>query len=513
MKILEPVDLLYHLRLGQNALLGGLDFTQKYMPYWYCGVENGKLSGFHHTGAWDRCHDVARAIHGLCTVEEVTGDRVEESILLDLTEHLFSLFDESDDLPGTINDDTGKRFVHLHNIRETIHALTALIRRGNDRAEYWGRRMVRKVLLALDEKGKIHLERLPGYIESYNHQPSQEGRAVDALVRYYRVSEDEAALELAILMTTYALENCFTVEGALTEEAGTHGHSINALVAGMLDLALLLNDAVMLRRLKKIFDVGLPRFNSSFGWSMESLNNFTPRGESNNTGDFLRAALLLGKAGYPDYFGNAERIIRGHLLPSQVLEVERFSDEPNTEDRLSNLASRIRGGFAFPAPNDLIEDPKKDSLMVYDITSGAVDGLCEAWRAIITEDNAGIHINLLFDFEVKGVRVKSYLSTKGQVDIENTTGRNIFVRIPRWVRSADVRLKAKGVEKARRFIGSYLLIPGRDGYQAITVEFPMRDARIVESIAFKQYTIDWRGDQIVAMLPPGEYMPMFPPCP
>ena len=526
---LEPVALLSRIRLGQNALLGGLDPTwftlvnpssQQHMPYWNCNFKNGDLAGFRHSGAWDRCHDVARAIHGLCMAEEVTGDSIEETVLSDLAEHLFALFDEADNLPGTHADDTGQRFINLHNVRETTHALAALIRRGDSRAGYWARRMVRMMRQALDETGKIHLDRLPKYedgrlrltVEGYTHQPSQEGRAVDALVRYYRVSGDEVALELAILMTDYALEYCFTPAGTLTEEAGTHGHSINALVAGMLDLALLLNDQQLFQKVKAVYDVGLPRFNSSFGWSMESLDRFTPRGESNNTGDILRAALLLGRAGFPTYFEHAERILRGHLLPSQVIDVEKFSDNPNVaEDHLRSLASRIRGGFAFPTPNDFLVQPDA-AIVVYDITSGAVDGLCEAWRAIITEDDAGIWINLLLSCETNGVSIKSYLSGEGRIEIENTSNRNVFVRIPQWVSPNEIHLKLNGAEHALSFIGSYLLVQGKEELQTISINFPMCKTRTVESIAYKRYTIDWVGNQIVAMSPPAEHLPIFPPC-
>ena len=39
----DPIDLLYHIRLGQNALLGMLNPTQKYLPYWNCRFENGDV--------------------------------------------------------------------------------------------------------------------------------------------------------------------------------------------------------------------------------------------------------------------------------------------------------------------------------------------------------------------------------------------------------------------------------------------------------------------------------------
>ena len=45
-----------------------------------------------------------------------------------------------------------------------------------------------------------------------------------------------------------------------------------------------------------------------------------------------RAALLLGRAGWPEYFEDAECILRGHLLPSQVIDVDDLPDEPDAAD-------------------------------------------------------------------------------------------------------------------------------------------------------------------------------------
>ena len=44
------------------------------------------------------------------------------------------------------------------------------------------------------------------------------------------------------------------------------------------------------------------------------------RGEANNTGDLIEAALLLGDAGYSRYFEDADRMLRNHLLASQVVD-------------------------------------------------------------------------------------------------------------------------------------------------------------------------------------------------
>jgi hypothetical protein len=245
---------------------------------------------------------------------------------------------------------------------------------------------------------------------------------------------------------------------------------------------------------------------------MESLHKFHPRGESNNTGDLLRAALLLGHAGWGDYFEDAERILRGHLLPSQAIDVDDLPDDPDeTDDSVHRRASRLRGGFSFPTPNDYLLHLDA-TIATYDITSGAVDGMCEALSSIITSDAAGVRINLLFSHEAEGVRLTSHLSRTGHLEIENRSGRPLLVRIPSWVDKKEVCLKVNGVESQKIFIQSYLLNAGNEIPSSSIITFPMREARTVESICFENYIIDWRGDQIIAMSPPAKHRPMFPPC-
>lgn len=529
MDCLEPVDLLQRIRLGQSALINLLDPTERHLPYWNAVYANGDLVSLRGHGEWERCHDVPRAIHALSMAEEVTGDRVDPQVFDDLAGHLHDLFREDDNLPGAPADDTGERRVHLHNIREVTHALTALMKRGDARAGTQARAMVRVLLCAMDRDGRIDMERLPATCResgAYTWQPHQEGRAVDALVRYYRLSHDAAAVELSDLMVKYALNHCFTASGTLTEDAGTHGHSITALIAGMADFALLTSDAALLERVKTIYDIGLPRFNSSFGWSMECLSKyeFAPHdpsdelhgsiyyGESNNTGDLLRAALLLGRGGFAQYFGIAERILRSHLLPSQLLDVAGMSDDPEAkDDRRRSLATRVRGSFAFPTPNELLLSAD-GALAVYDITSGAVDGLCAAWHAACAEDSLGLKVNLLFDRDHEGLRIGSALPREGRIAMTRTAARNVWVRIPEWASKDQVTLQVDGVGRPPSFLTSFLIVPAEAQTQTIDIGFPVRQMRNVESIAYKRFTIDWRGDQIVAMSPGGRFLPMFPPC-
>lgn len=92
-------------------------------------------------------------------IEDATGELTEEAVFNDLTDYLFALFDDADDLPGFPGSENQERFIELHDLRKVTLALTALIARGNEQSQHLARRMVRKLLIALDENGAIHLGR------------------------------------------------------------------------------------------------------------------------------------------------------------------------------------------------------------------------------------------------------------------------------------------------------------------------------------------------------------------
>ncbi len=150
-------------------------------------------------------------------------------------------------------------------------------------------------------------------------------------------------------------------------------------------------------------------------------------------------------------------------------------------------------------------------IVTCDITAGALDALCEVWKCIIADAEAGIVINMLLDCARSGVQIESYLPGEGKVEILNKSGRNLFVRVPSWVSSSELELRIDGDIHAFNLRGSLLPIARRQGTQKIAITFPVRRVRTIESMAFQRYTIDWQGDQITAMSPPAKYLPMFPP--
>ena len=147
-------------------------------------------------------------------------------------------------------------------------------------------------------------------------------------------------------------------------------------------------------RVKAFYDDGLGQMRDQIGWSIEVTDSERRgRGEANNTGDIVETALILGRWGYSDYYADAERILRSHLLPSQLRDVS-FVVEPDNPDKVDgrrNVAERLRGAFGFPAqyghePAGIWKTNKPRIGFNLDIVGGAVASLCEAYREIARFD-------------------------------------------------------------------------------------------------------------------------------
>ena len=156
------------------------------------------------------------------------------------------------------------------------------------------------------------------------------------------------------------------------EAAGTHMHSITGTITGLIDYGILAGDETIIEGARRAYDVGMRPFRSSYGWVKEF--RWAPwlaeplqaagyagfdinRGEANNTGDLIEAALLLGKAGLPGLL----RRCRSHAAQSSVgiasrghIWVREASGHEDDDEALWQRGAAARGGFCFGGINDLI---------------------------------------------------------------------------------------------------------------------------------------------------------------
>jgi hypothetical protein len=469
-------------------------------------------------------HVVGRALWAILLAQETVGINPEADSLDILTRYCRDMYHNPDHLSAFMDPANGfERSVVLHDQREGFLGLLALAR---VRQDVWARDELREVVASLekstDEQGRLSAEKakqsgLKARLLGAGNDATTSGRLVEPLMEYFALTGDERALKLAGRFARATLESTFTQEGRFREvsSSGGHIHSITSSLCGITRYAIRTNDADLIARCRRILDVGVAEYSSSWGWVDEVMPEHTAneisRGEINQTGDVIRTALLLGQAGYPQYYELAERFLRGCLLPAQYQEddvrrILRPVESPQ-DDSQREVPARIVGGYSMFLPNDR-QRAGVWPLTTQDIISGGVHALCECWQHRCTGTDDAVRVNLLFDYDGPEATIQSDLPQKGRVRFLCKKAKPLFVRFPDWADAKTLKVTLRGeslhVEPANGYIKIVPAAAGDEG--CVEFAIPCRIQR--ETVDGTEYTSMWVGNQPVRILPQGAISPL-----
>ena len=463
-------------------------------------------------------HVPGRHLNALLTAESLRFPIDEEAVEKHARAAFFSY---SGPLPLPLNreriDGPLENF-RPHNVREGFHALYALARfRDSARARELAEASITAINRLWDpDRGwdEGHIARTFGV--NFHHQGTfitGLGRAIGPLVKYYRATGYGPALELAVLLKEKAVADYFLADGGYDAgRFGEHTHSTTCVMSSLAQLADVLSDAPLMERVRSFYSHGLWEIRDELGWVIESSTPDSPpdRGEANNTGDILETALILGRWGYPEAYDDAERILRGHLLPSQLRDISWIDEpaNPTGDDGRRNVANRHWGAFGFPAPYGHRPVGLPRVAFNMDIVGGAIASLCEAYRDTTRHDAAGHWINLLFDHQADSIQVESPYTGDGLGVTVRRPGP-LFVRIPAWADVATVQVQGASAPPLRT--GRYLLLadPPLGRRLRFMLDPPANELCLRHRT--RDILVRLRGDEVTAMDDFGQDQTFFDP--
>ncbi|MCU0962040.1 MAG: LamG domain-containing protein [Pirellulaceae bacterium] len=517
-------DLREAIDLSMTHLNSLFDADRDDEPYFFVNAMADGTGKMFHSVNIGIPHVVGRSLLGTMIGEMATGIPFPEHGLAIYERYLRRSFDNPDHLNSYDDPEQGgKRCVEFHNMREGLYGLWALIA-GRD--SQWARDTAHAMLVTLDgltdSEGRWSA-RLAGERgmadRCYGLAVSNSARMVDPLLAYHACTNDPLAMKLASLYARQGLSTLFTPEGkfAPMEQSSGHVHSITSSLSGITAYAVDAGDAELLAQCRRIVDVGVPEYFSSWGWGDEVYPehpaDVVSRGEINQTGDVVRTAVLLGAAGYPDYYDLAERYVRSMLLPTQhrlpeLREFLRDHDAP-ADDSQRDTVRRSIGGYAMQLPNDRMREGDWP-VSTLDITSGAVHALSECYRQRSVVEGNTCTVNLLFDYSDDRIEIRSQLPWRGDIalSVKRDLDR-VRVRIPPWVDRDTLLLSMESGSAARWTpAGSYADITGLREGERVTLQFavPARVER--EIVDGTEYTTTWIGNQLIRIEPRGTVSPL-----
>lgn len=517
LKNVNTTDLYSAIELGCRTMSNVFNADDNDIPFFRSIAWPKAFLSF---SAWNNeSHVPGRHLNALLAAEAVAGVRVEDEVIRKHAAAAYYSFSGLIPLPLNRDEDAQRNPIGElkqfsgHNIREGMHAMYALSRfRKDKKADQVMHRAIAYIQenfipnLAWDSEKLKTMGVEHGFYAFLHDAP----RSIGPLVKYYRSSGYEPALQLAVQLAEAALKY-FPESGAFDPDQlkCPHVHSITSVLSSLAQLGETLNDHALLDRVRGFYDNGLQAMCNELGWFEEMTNGGT-RGEVNCSGDMVETALILAKFYGPKYYDDAERILRGHILPSQIRDTDFIVEQENPEgkDGLRDVANRHLGAFGFPAPYG--HHPREMSSISFnmDIVGGTVGSLCEAYAACTSYEN-GIHrVNLLFDRETEYLQVQSPYTHDGLIVTVKQAGP-LFIRIPTWLEPAEIQVTGADWLLFREWI----YVPQPEVGVPVHVTFPMvvRDVTLHHT----KYTLKarLRGDIVEAMENEGMGMTFFPDYP
>lgn len=499
---------------GQN-LLHCLCPTRNFQPYWSMRVDEECRAGMYWAG---NIHNIGRWWDAMLRLEAVTGFVIPAHLEAAMLENLRESFANPDQLclPAP---EVGymKPGLDLHSLRESLLALTALVRHRNSA---WAAAQAHRMLQTLQRIGRPEggwdLDQLEYYDrnrdESAIPEPNvrTDGRLIEALVWHYEETGDTLALELASRYARYHLEHTVSADGTYNDASrSTHTHSYLGTLRGLLLFGLSTRQRDYVDRVRRTCHVTVPKLVLESGFACHDLWQDRPhRGETGSTGDAMQLALWLAlHAGCSEGFDNAERLLRARMVPAQITESPGLAPAADDGcDEHANLEERLVGAIG-----GMHAEPHGGKRHTTDVTAAGLHGLVDIYNHIVEATDRLVRVNFHLDFQDDTVTIVSRRSAAGaQVSVHVRQRRTVLVRMPGWTPGAAVRLAIDGQSLAPEWIGSSLCIPETLMPGAIQLEYDLPTRRTMERVGDVELEYSWRGDDLVGVHPNTTFFPMYP---
>ena len=339
----NTTDIRDAIGLGCQTMRSVFDADDDNIPFFNSQVL--PEAGLSFSPVHSEAHVPGRHLNALLNAEDAVGIALDESAVENHAKAAFLSYSGPFRLPLNRQERAG----HVtnfspHNIREGFHALYALAAyRDSEKAMALAEASIEEIFRLWDpEKGwdVETVERMVGLNSMWSPTFIQGlARVIGPLVKLYRATGCEQALDLAVVLKDKAVNELFKEDGMYDRELfGPHTHSTTCVMSSLAQLAELTTDASLMDRVRAFFDNGLWDIRDELGWVIESSGpHASPdRGEVNNTGDIVETALILGRWGYPEYYQEAERILSEYAERRPLME-----DVPSTVDELLRLNARF----------------------------------------------------------------------------------------------------------------------------------------------------------------------------
>ena len=520
----DEYNLLKCAQLSMNCFTSLVDDRLDYLPYWL--VNMGDDPAYAQHCRVDDAEICASWAEGLMLMQKMLGTNDGSDVLDGLIRHTMKGFKADGLHYNSPFPWTDHIFASMHEQAYIASFLsTWLEQSGNPDAEKHLNGMVRGLLKIKDSKELVTFwgGTYPQPRKSYfyrgdaiydgigfdlsktrgsGEEATRNAPMVDGIMRYYELSGDEAAIDLATGMINYAL-----MESRLYGYRGVfdgHVHTNIWIACGLARLARVTGDKELRGMARDIYLYG-KKISSTFGHVPEFGYIRHPGHcicESCCIKDMIELAFEMIKLGY-DEWDLIDRYARNQLVENQIqtppdiiVDNSRPGDEAVT---FRDIDKRLVGSFTGNAfPNYI---PVQNRRAVAGCCSGiAPQAHYMVWNNIITFNNGETYINLPVSRNHEAADVRSFYPNQGRLTITVKKASNYRVRVPEW---AGQRITAlvDGAPVPLFWEGNYLRFDHIKSGQTIELFHRLDETETEETCCGTNLTVTWRGSHVVKLLP------------
>ena len=546
--VAAPLDLVERAALAVAALTRNVDPALRFTPYFDCRLQLDPPVLSHHP-YWDHCDGTGRAVAALLLGREMTGSDHRREIDAHL-ERLVASYQGAQglcwipepDYPPAPTRRPRPPVAEFWGQRGCLMAYVTAYQRSTDAGQ---RAALRRRIDALIHGLKsIAVER-----DGYCFYPvAPQDRPTDADELFYRRDGWPGAVEprgtgvmcaaapvlrpiVQYLMTgadnAEARALCDGLARYVVERAAdfgpdgsfrAHFHSRVATAAGVLQWGRYSGQADLVRWAHAVYRFART-IGTRFGWFPEFVGGHAC--ETCGITDMIDLAILLARSGHREYWGDAERFGRNHLVESQFLdaawerEIPKLSPSaaaefiascPPAQLKREGVRAVLPGGFSGGSAPNAVVDTRRGHWWMGCCNAHGLHGLFLLWHHAVQATRNAVQVNLLFSRSTPWADVRSRLPQAGRVEVTMRQPGALAVRIPDDVPRDEVAVDAPN---SWSWDDGYVrvdeLLPGAE----VTISFPLAEHDETVHLLGDEYVVSWRGDTVLAIDPPGRVGPLY----
>jgi hypothetical protein len=339
--------------------------------------------------------------------------------------------------------------------------------------------------------------------------------------RYYKVTGYEPALRLAGKLSRYMRDHSghYDIEGRAPNQ---HFHGSTCTLLAILEYAVLARDQALVEFVRKSYEWHRTIGSALVGFFPEKVQQDYLTSETCEIANMIDLAVGMSQLGVGDYWDDADRYLRNQFAENQLTHgqwMQRISDQyPESSlivSQTSNDAVRRNiGGFAgWSLGNDFMPEPvgplPRGFAFMHCCTGNAARALYYAWQGILNHADGKLQVNLLLNRSSQWADIHSLVPYHGRVDVIVKQRCKVSVRIPDWVDKSKVTASVGEEHRPINWTGRYLEVGECAPQNQASITFPISERTQQETMGARQYTLTLKGNDVVAIDPPGKYCPYY----